>query len=84
MKSRGQRLHRDLVDTYGGMIRNIEQELRLGRNVPDCLSKAMIEAQKEEELGHLDMAILASAFMIGGVETVCTRSHPVENKCSER
>ena len=39
----------------------------------DCLAKSMVQMRKAENLDDLDMAILASAFMIGGVETV---SHP--------
>lgn len=70
MRSRGRQLHRDLVDTYGGMIKNIDRKLRLGDDVPDSLAKTMLSIRDEEELDDLDMAILASAFMIGGVETV--------------
>lgn len=70
MWSRGTRLHRDLVDTYGGMINDIRVRMQRGEDVPDCLSKTMILSQKAEDLDHVDMAILASAFMIGGVETV--------------
>ncbi|KAF5367595.1 hypothetical protein D9757_010646 [Collybiopsis confluens] len=32
----------------------------------------IIQVQQEEELDHLDMAILCSAFMIGGVETTAS------------
>ncbi|KAJ7870670.1 cytochrome P450 [Mycena leptocephala] len=45
MRTRGQKLHQDLLDTYGGFIKDIEHRM------------------------EMDMAILASAFMIGGVET---------------
>ncbi|KAF7332959.1 Cytochrome P450 [Mycena venus] len=69
MRSRGQKLHQDLVDTYGGLIKDIEHRMRMGAAVPDCLAKTMLDTEEEEELDHLDMAILASAFMIGGVET---------------
>jgi hypothetical protein len=41
-----------------------------GATVPDCLAKTMLDAREEEDLDHIDMSILASAFMIGGVETV--------------
>lgn len=57
------------------MIKDIEARLRAGEDVPDCLAKTMIELRGDEELDHLDMSILASAFMIGGVETVCTEFH---------
>ena len=68
---RGKRLHKDLVDTYGGFINDIDKKLRAGLPVLDCLAKTMLMTREGENLDHLDMAILASAFMIGGVETVC-------------
>lgn len=70
MRTRGRNLHRDLVDTYGGLIKDIEQRMQNGATVPDCLAKTMLDAREEEDLDHIDMSILASAFMIGGVETV--------------
>nr|BAK09394.1 cytochrome P450 [Postia placenta] len=72
MSIRGKRLHKDLVETYGGMIKDIERRMNAGGTVPDCLAKTMILSRQEEELDHLDMAILASAFMIGGVETTAS------------
>ena len=70
LKIRADKLHQDLVQTYGGLIKDIESKLASGVPVDDCLAKDMIEMQEYEELDDLDMAILASAFMIGGVETV--------------
>jgi hypothetical protein len=70
MKTRGKKLHAGLVDTYGGMIFEIDERLKRGEHVPDCLVKTLLELREEEELDHLDMSILCSAFMIGGVETV--------------
>lgn len=70
MWKRGRKLHDDLVDTYGGMIFDIDRRIRLGAEVPECLAKTMLAVRDKEDLDHLDMAILASAFMIGGVETV--------------
>jgi cytochrome P450 len=70
MLSRGKRLHQGLVETYGGMIEEIEKKLDNGIPVEDCLAKSMVQMREEEQLDDLDMAILASAFMIGGVETV--------------
>ncbi|KAJ7651338.1 cytochrome P450 [Roridomyces roridus] len=69
MRNRGEKLHEKLVETYGGMIKDIEHRMESGENVPDCLAKTMIESKGEEKMDDLDMAILASAFMIGGVET---------------
>lgn len=70
MRVRGEKLHQGLVETYGGFIKDIEHKMQMGVHVPDCLAKTMIDTKEEEQMGHLDMAILASAFMIGGVETV--------------
>lgn len=56
------------------MIKDIEARLRAGEDVPDCLAKTMIEHCDNGELDHLDMAMLASVIMIGGVETVCMSS----------
>lgn len=70
MITRGKKLHSDLVETYGGFLKDMEAKLKRGETVPDCLAKTMILSRKEEGLDDVDMAILASAFMIGGVETV--------------
>jgi cytochrome P450 len=70
LRTRGRKLHRDLVDTYGGLINDIDRRMRLGESVPDCLAKTMLEVREAEQLDDLDMAMTASAFMIGGVETV--------------
>ncbi|KAK7054530.1 hypothetical protein VNI00_003728 [Paramarasmius palmivorus] len=72
MIKRGKALHKDLVDTYGGMVKDIEARMKNGEKVPDCLVKTLIEAKDEENLDDLDMAILCSAFMIGGVETTAS------------
>jgi hypothetical protein len=70
MKTRSQKLHADLVATYGGIISDIDERIKRGESVPDCLAKTLLEVKDEEGLDHLDMAILCAAFMIGGVETV--------------
>lgn len=70
MLRRGKKLHKGLVDTYGGFIKEAERKMLRGEKVTDCLAKTMIELRHKEDLDDLDMAILASAFMIGGVETV--------------
>ncbi|KZV99013.1 cytochrome P450 [Exidia glandulosa HHB12029] len=69
MRSRAKRLHADLVLKYGSMISDIGQQLERGDAVPDCLAKTMIQSREEEGLDWTDMCMLASAFMIGGVET---------------
>lgn len=70
MKTRAKELHASLVDIYGGMVLEIDERLKRGEHVLDCLVKTLLELREEEELDHLDMSILCSAFMIGGVETV--------------
>ncbi|KAL0957848.1 hypothetical protein HGRIS_000033 [Hohenbuehelia grisea] len=72
MVTRSQKLHEDLVETYGGMILEIEARMKAGEKVPESLVKTMIENKEEEQLDHKDMAILCSAFMIGGVETTAS------------
>lgn len=66
---RAHELHHDLATTYGGLIKEVETKIASGISVDDCLAKTMLEIRDEESLDDLDMAILASAFMIGGVET---------------
>ncbi|THH14413.1 hypothetical protein EW146_g5914 [Bondarzewia mesenterica] len=69
MRARGRKLHKELIETYGGMVKNIEAQVKDGVPVPDCAAKTMVESREKEGLDDMDMAILASAFMIGGVET---------------
>ncbi|KAG6856614.1 hypothetical protein H0H87_002569 [Tephrocybe sp. NHM501043] len=72
MITRGKKLHTDLVETYGGFLNDIEAKLQRGETVSDCLGKTIILTKEEEELDLVDMAILTSAFMIGGVETTAS------------
>jgi len=72
MTTRGKKLHAALLETYGGMINDIDARMQRGEEVPDCLVKTMLLTKDEEELSHLDMSILCSAFMIGGVETTAS------------
>lgn len=72
IRSRGLALHKDLINTYGGLIKDMEGKLNRKEDVPDCLSKTMLSVREAENLDDTDMAILASAFMIGGVETTAS------------
>lgn len=72
LKSKAKALHRDLVKTYGGLINEMDARMKAGETVDDCLAKTMLTIRKAEQLDHLDMSILASAFMIGGVETTAS------------
>jgi len=70
LKSRAKKLHKGLVETYGGFINDLDRKIQSGEQVEESLSSHMLSVRKEEDLDHLDMSILTSAFMIGGVETV--------------
>ncbi|KIK51635.1 hypothetical protein GYMLUDRAFT_50453 [Collybiopsis luxurians FD-317 M1] len=72
MIKRGKALHHGLVETYGGMVNDIDARMNRGEKVQDCLVKTLLESKDKEDLDHLDMAILCSAFMIGGVETTAS------------
>ncbi|OOF93176.1 hypothetical protein ASPCADRAFT_132879 [Aspergillus carbonarius ITEM 5010] len=69
MYRRGKKLHHELVKTYGGLLHEIDQKMQQGAEVPDCLAKTILELREKEDLDNLDRVMLASAFMIGGVET---------------
>ncbi|OJJ06278.1 hypothetical protein ASPVEDRAFT_55955 [Aspergillus versicolor CBS 583.65] len=69
MQRRAKRLHCGLVETYGGLLTEIDQKLQQGVDVPRCLARSLVECREKEDLDDLDAAMLVSAFMIGGVET---------------
>ncbi|KAG8424614.1 hypothetical protein J3458_001387 [Metarhizium acridum] len=66
-----QKLHH-LVKTYGDMIESIHRRWSRGQEAPDCLATALLTMREEEELDDLDMVMMASAFMIGGVESTAS------------
>lgn len=70
MQRRGRKLHQDLLETYGAMVKTIEQNLKDGVLVEECLAKTMLQCREKEGLDDLDIYLLASAFMIAGVESV--------------
>lgn len=69
-RSRARKLYWELVNVYGGLVKKIEKEMQSGGTVKDCLVKTMLQRKEKERLDELDITMLASAFMIGGVETV--------------
>jgi hypothetical protein len=78
IRTRARNLHQDLIETYGGMIKSIDQRMNSGEDVPDCLAKSLLTMRRDEGLDDLDITMLTSAFMIGGVETAScpdTRRH---------
>ena len=72
MATRGRALNRELVEICGTIIRKIEGALERGEPYPDCMAKYLLQHREAEELDDLDIIVLCGAFMIGGVETVCT------------
>lgn len=82
MQRRAKKLHCGLVETYGGLLTEIEQKLQQGVDVPKCLARALVECREKEDLDDLDAAMLVSAFMIGGVETVHTYIYTIFTHCS--
>ncbi|KAK7914535.1 hypothetical protein PG985_012238 [Apiospora marii] len=72
MRSRAIKLHRDLVETYGGIIQDIDKRRKRGEKVPDCLATTLLQMKEAEKLDDLDLSMMAAAFMIGGVETAAS------------
>jgi cytochrome P450 len=72
MKRRGKHLHAELVETYGREVKRIERDMENNVGVRDCLVKNMITRRDTDQLDDLDKAMLASAFMVGGVETTAS------------
>ncbi|EIN04006.1 cytochrome P450 [Punctularia strigosozonata HHB-11173 SS5] len=71
-RCRGKKLHRELVEVYGGIIKDIEVTMASGGAYQDCLAKTLIENRTKEELDDMDIVMMISAFMIGGVETTAS------------
>ena len=69
-KSRAQRLHNELVEVYGAMIKRVKARMDAGEDVPDCLVKTLLLSQEKEKLDWEDMCMLAVAFDLGGVPSV--------------
>lgn len=69
LKHRGLKLHKDMLDCYSSLVRDVEREMKAGEEVEECLAKTLLEVQDEEKLTDLDIDLLVSTFLIGGVET---------------
>ncbi len=70
MHSRGVRLRNACIELYGGWIKDMENRLNAGKDVPDCFAKKLLSIRKEENLDDMDIVFLATAFMIAGVDAV--------------
>jgi hypothetical protein len=69
-RSRGRRLHDEIVEVYGAMIDRVKAHMNAGEDVPDCLVKTMILTQEQEKLDWEDMCMLSVVFTLGGVHSV--------------
>jgi len=69
MRSRGRKLHDDLIAVYGAMLLRVKARLDAGEAVPNCLAKTLIETQGEEKLDWEDLCMLAAVFTLGGVHS---------------
>lgn len=70
MRSRGRKLHDDIIDVYGNMVLRVKARMDAGENVPDCLVKTLIETQDQEKLDWEDICMLSAVFTLGGVHSV--------------
>ena len=70
MRSRGRRLHDDLVEVYGDMITQVKNRMDSGEDVPDCVAKTLIQTQEQENLDWEDMCMLSAVFTLGGTISV--------------
>jgi hypothetical protein len=70
VRSRGRRLHDDIVEVYGAMIERVKARMDAGEDVPDCLAKMLILRQEQEKLDWEDMCMLSVVFILGGVYPV--------------
>ena len=74
MRSRGRKLHDDLIKVYGSMILRVKCRMDAGEIVPECLVKTLIETQEEEKLDWEDLCMLSAVFTLGGVHSVRVKS----------
>ncbi len=69
-RSRGRRLHEELLEVYGALIMRVKARMDAGEDTPDCLVKTLLLNQEREKLDWEDMCMLVSAFIIGGIYSV--------------
>ena len=70
MRSRGRKLHNEIMKVYSTMTLQVKARMDRGEDVPDCLVKTLIETQEEEGLDWEDLCMLAAVFTLGGVHSV--------------
>jgi hypothetical protein len=69
-RSRGRRLHDEIVEVYGAMIDRVKAHMNAGEDMPECLVKTMILTREQEKLDWEDMCMLSVVFTLGGVHSV--------------
>ncbi|KAJ7122896.1 cytochrome P450 [Mycena epipterygia] len=69
MRSRGRKLHTDLIEVYGAMYLALKDRVDSGEIVPECLAKTLIETREKEKLDWEDTCMLAAVFTLGGVHS---------------
>ena len=69
-RSRACKLHDELIDVYGSMIRRFKTLMDSGEEVPDCFIKMLLKSQKDEKLEWEDICMLAIIVILGGVHSV--------------
>ncbi|PFH47460.1 hypothetical protein AMATHDRAFT_50287 [Amanita thiersii Skay4041] len=67
--ARAKRLRQAMIETYGGLVKDVEARMQKGDDIPDCVAKYCLLNQEKEQLSDFDVLTLCAAFMIGGVET---------------
>ncbi|EOA85883.1 uncharacterized protein SETTUDRAFT_110763 [Exserohilum turcica Et28A] len=67
-KLRGKKLHASLMDTYGREVKRVEYDMENDVYVGECLVKTMITRKNKDQLDDLDMIMMASEFMLHGLE----------------
>lgn len=69
-RTRGRKLHDDLIEVYGGMLLDFKARMLSGEEVPDCLVKTLLDNQDTEKLDWEDLCMLSAVFTLGGVHSV--------------
>ncbi|KXN87088.1 Isoflavone 2'-hydroxylase [Leucoagaricus sp. SymC.cos] len=70
MRTRGHKLHDDLISVYGQMIADVERRLEKDESdVPDCLVRTLLGIRDSEKLDHEDICMLSAVFTLGGVHS---------------
>ncbi|KIK59012.1 hypothetical protein GYMLUDRAFT_1005514 [Collybiopsis luxurians FD-317 M1] len=92
-RNRGRKLHDNLIEVYGSMIKRVKAKLEAAEFVPDCLVKTLIQNQEKEKLDWEDLCMLSAVFTLGGVHSTSgiiqwflalIPSHPEVVQCAQQ